>query len=177
MRLTSRQSISPWRVTRRVLRHRSEQQATHRGSRRHRRSTVCAAVPTHHTHTHSNLETSRDLEIRFFTISLLAAGRREITSSIFSRLRHVITSRRRTIRSSSIRRSKALITLFPTPYQRHSNSRLTKHRSSAKLGQKRPGRRGSTPSPAKRYIYIYMSLAFDVMKQTKGGHGISLSGP
>ena len=45
MRLTSRQSISPWRVTRRVLRHRSEQQATHRGSRRHRRSTVCAAVP------------------------------------------------------------------------------------------------------------------------------------
>ena len=37
--------LSPWRVTRRVLRHRSEQQATHRGSRRHRRSTVCAAVP------------------------------------------------------------------------------------------------------------------------------------
>ena len=45
MRLTSRQSISPWRVTRRVLRHRSEQQATRRSSRRHRRSTVCAAVP------------------------------------------------------------------------------------------------------------------------------------
>ena len=45
MRLTSRQSISPWCVTRRVLCHRSEQQATHRGSRRHRRSTVCAAVP------------------------------------------------------------------------------------------------------------------------------------
>ena len=43
--LTSRQSISPWRVTRRVLRHRSEQQATRRSSRRHRRSTVCAAVP------------------------------------------------------------------------------------------------------------------------------------
>ena len=45
MRLTSRQSISPWRVTRRVLRHRSEQQATRCSSRRHRRSTVCAAVP------------------------------------------------------------------------------------------------------------------------------------
>ena len=45
MRLTSRQSISPWRVTRRVLRDRSEQQATRRSSRRHRRSTVCAAVP------------------------------------------------------------------------------------------------------------------------------------
>ena len=45
MRLTSRQSISPWCVTRRVLCHRSEQQATHCGSRRHRRSTVCAAVP------------------------------------------------------------------------------------------------------------------------------------
>ena len=45
IRLTSRQSISPWRVTRRVLRHRSEQQATRRSSRRHRRSTVCAAVP------------------------------------------------------------------------------------------------------------------------------------
>jgi len=45
MRLTSRQSISPWCVTRRVLRHRSEQQATRRSSRRHRRSTVCAAVP------------------------------------------------------------------------------------------------------------------------------------
>ena len=45
MRLTSRQSISPWRVTRRVLRHRSEQQATRRSSRRHRRSTVCAALP------------------------------------------------------------------------------------------------------------------------------------
>ena len=45
MRLTSRQSISPWCVTRRVLRHRSEQHATRRSSRRHRRSTVCAAVP------------------------------------------------------------------------------------------------------------------------------------
>ena len=45
IRLTSRQSISPWRVTRRVLRPRSEQQATLRSSRRHRRSTVCAAVP------------------------------------------------------------------------------------------------------------------------------------
>ena len=45
MRLTSRQSISPWRVTRRVLRDRSEQPATRRSSRRHRRSTVCAAVP------------------------------------------------------------------------------------------------------------------------------------
>ena len=45
MRLTSRQSISPWRVTRRVLRHCSEQQATRRSSRRHRRSTVCAALP------------------------------------------------------------------------------------------------------------------------------------
>ena len=85
-----------------------------------------------------------------YTISLLAAGRREITSSIFSDFWHAITSRRRTIRSSLIRRSKALITLFPTPYQRPSNSRLTKHRSSAKLGQKRPGRRGSTASPVKR---------------------------
>ena len=45
MRLTSRQSISPWRVARRVLRHRSEQQTTRRSSRRHRRSTVYAAVP------------------------------------------------------------------------------------------------------------------------------------
>ena len=45
IRLTSRQSVSPWRVTRRVLRHHSEQQATLRSSRRHRRSTVCAAVP------------------------------------------------------------------------------------------------------------------------------------
>ena len=45
IRLTSRQSISPWRVTRRVLRHRSEQHTTRRSSRRHRRSTVCAAVP------------------------------------------------------------------------------------------------------------------------------------
>merc|ERR1712086_724799 len=44
IRLTSRQSISPWRVARRVLRHRSEQQATRRSSRRHRHSTVCAAV-------------------------------------------------------------------------------------------------------------------------------------
>ena len=45
MRLTSRQSISPWCATRRVFRHRSEQQATRRSSRRHRRSAVCAAVP------------------------------------------------------------------------------------------------------------------------------------
>ena len=45
IRLTSRQSVSPWRVARRVLRHRSEQQTTRRSSRRHRRSTVCAAVP------------------------------------------------------------------------------------------------------------------------------------
>ena len=45
IRLTSRQSISPWRVARRVLRHRSEQQTTRRSSRRHRRSTVCASVP------------------------------------------------------------------------------------------------------------------------------------
>ena len=45
IRLTSRQSISPWRVTRRVLRHRSEQHATRRSSRRHRRSTVCTVVP------------------------------------------------------------------------------------------------------------------------------------
>ena len=50
MRLTSRETvrtenISPWRVTRRVFRHRSEQQSTRRSSRRHRRSTVCAAVP------------------------------------------------------------------------------------------------------------------------------------
>ena len=45
IRLTSRQSVSPWRVTRRVLRHRSEQHPTRRSSRRHCRSTVCAAVP------------------------------------------------------------------------------------------------------------------------------------
>ena len=45
MRFTSRQSISPWCATRRVFRHRSEQQATRRSSRRHRHSTVCAAVP------------------------------------------------------------------------------------------------------------------------------------
>ena len=45
MRLTSRQSISPWCVARRVLPHRSEQQTTRRSSRRHRRSTSRAAVP------------------------------------------------------------------------------------------------------------------------------------
>ena len=45
MRLTSRQSISSWCATRRVFRNRSEQQATRRSSRRHRRSAVCAAVP------------------------------------------------------------------------------------------------------------------------------------
>ena len=45
MRLTSRQSISPWCATRRDFRHRSEQQATRRSSRRRRRSAVCAAVP------------------------------------------------------------------------------------------------------------------------------------
>ena len=45
MRLTSRQSISPWCATRRVFRHRREQQAARRNSRRHRRSTSRAAVP------------------------------------------------------------------------------------------------------------------------------------
>ena len=45
MRLTSRQSISPWRVARRVFCHRSEQQAARRNSLRHRRGTGCAAVP------------------------------------------------------------------------------------------------------------------------------------
>ena len=45
MRLTSRQSISSWCATRRVFRHRSEQKATCRNSRRHRRSTSRAAVP------------------------------------------------------------------------------------------------------------------------------------
>ena len=45
MRLTSRQSISSWCATRRVFRHRREQQAARRNSRRHRRSTSRAAVP------------------------------------------------------------------------------------------------------------------------------------
>ena len=45
MRLTSRQSISPWCAARRVFRHRSEQQATRRSSRRHHRNAGCAAVP------------------------------------------------------------------------------------------------------------------------------------
>ena len=45
MRLTSRQSISPWRVARRVFRHAASSKPPAANSRRHRRSTVCAAVP------------------------------------------------------------------------------------------------------------------------------------
>ena len=45
MRLTSRQSISPWCVARRVFCHRREQQAARRSSRRHRHGTDCAAIP------------------------------------------------------------------------------------------------------------------------------------
>ena len=35
----------------------------------------------------------------------------------------------------------------------------------------------SAPVPFKIRSFISLSLAFDVMKQTQGGHGISLSGP
>jgi len=45
MRLTSRQSIRPWCATRRVLRHRSEQQAARRKQPEASPGTGCAAVP------------------------------------------------------------------------------------------------------------------------------------
>ena len=45
MRLTSRQSISPWRVARRVFRHAASSKPPAANSRRPRRGTGCAAVP------------------------------------------------------------------------------------------------------------------------------------
>ena len=45
MRLTSRQSISPWRVARRVFRHAASSKPPAANSRRHRHGTDCAAVP------------------------------------------------------------------------------------------------------------------------------------
>ena len=45
MRLTSRQSISPWRATRRVFRHAASSKPPAANSRRPRRGTGCAAVP------------------------------------------------------------------------------------------------------------------------------------
>ena len=45
MRLTSRQSISPWRVARRVFRHAASSKPPAANSRRHRHGTGCAAVP------------------------------------------------------------------------------------------------------------------------------------
>ena len=76
MRLTSRQSISPWRVTRRVLRHRSEQHATRRSSRRHRRSTVCAAVP----HPSTKLPPRKTARSDALTIEMSALGARSPTA-------------------------------------------------------------------------------------------------
>ena len=45
MRLTSRQSISPWRVARRVFRHAASSKPPAANSRRHRHGTGCAALP------------------------------------------------------------------------------------------------------------------------------------
>ena len=45
MRLTSRQSISPWRVARRVFRHAASSKPPAANSRRHRHGTDCAAIP------------------------------------------------------------------------------------------------------------------------------------
>ena len=45
MRLTSRQSISPWRVARRVFRHAASSKPPAANSRRHRHGTDCAALP------------------------------------------------------------------------------------------------------------------------------------
>ena len=45
MRLTSRQSISPWRVARRVFRHAASSKPPAADSRRHRPGTGCAARP------------------------------------------------------------------------------------------------------------------------------------
>ena len=75
MRLTSRQSISPWCATRRVFRHRSEQQATRRSSRRHRRSAVCAAVP----HPSTKLPPRETARSDAFTIEMSALEARPPT--------------------------------------------------------------------------------------------------
>ena len=150
MHLTSRQSISPWRVTRRVLRHRSEQQATRRSSRRHRRSTVCAAVP----HPSTKLPPRKTARSDALTIEMSALEARPptapeswllsgISSPPWVRSRHTShpTSQAGSARDSAPDTARAQT---PYPYT-HTHTHTKKERK--KTDNPRDGWEDGTPPP------------------------------